>query len=50
MQSLKDQCVLVMSGSSGIGLATAVQAVMFLVTTPFTTGSTERVDGGGAFA
>jgi NAD(P)-dependent dehydrogenase (short-subunit alcohol dehydrogenase family) len=82
--------VLVVGGSSGIGLATAAaaaeagaavtiasrsqtklesavstlgktaravgeledmaNAVMFLVTTPFATGSTVRVDGGGAIA
>ena len=39
--------VLVVGGSAGIGLA---NAVMFLVTTPFATASTVRVDGGGAIA
>jgi len=54
----------VIGGSSGIGLATAVSAaeagasvtiasramMLFLATTPFATGSTVRVDGGGAIA
>jgi hypothetical protein len=35
--------VLVIGGSSGI-------ALLYLATTPFATGSTVRVDGGGAIA
>jgi len=33
-----------------IGVAAAVAAVLFLATTPFATGSTVRVDGGGGGA
>jgi hypothetical protein len=39
--------VLFVGSSSGIALA---NAVMLLVKTPFATGSTVRVDGGGAIA
>ena len=62
--NLTNTQVLVIGGSSGIGLATAVSAaeagasvtiasramMLFLATTPFATGSTVRVDGGGAIA